>query len=322
MVGPAADVAAGRASGLAAVLLARSSRRCCSRPRRSRSACSCAPCRCTTTRSTRGSCMRSPRARGCSATTIRRRPSRCSAARSSSSSGCATSSTRSSRSTCSASASRAPGSSPAAVGVGGLVGAAATAVLVGPRAARDAGPDRRRRGRGRDGVARARVALGPAVLILVVAGAVAGVLRRRVAHAAAAERPPRRACAGVRAAGGAAAGRPRGRVGGPRRSSSPCSGAAGRSWRRARSCWSAGVLAWPSLRALDRRAVLPDPERFVLFRELDIFRPVPQPALEQLVAAARPVRVGAGRGPDPRGRRGGPLLRGRPRGTSRSSTGA
>ena len=55
-----------------------------------------------------------------------------------------------------------------------------------------------------------------------------------------------------------------------------------------------GLLAWPSLRTLDRRAVLPDPERFVLFRELDIFRPVPQPALEQLVAAARPVRLKAG----------------------------
>ena len=55
-----------------------------------------------------------------------------------------------------------------------------------------------------------------------------------------------------------------------------------------------GVLTWPSHRALDRRAVLPDPERFVLFRELDIFRPVPQPALEQLVAAAVPLHVGAG----------------------------
>ena len=41
--------------------------------------------------------------------------------------------------------------------------------------------------------------------------------------------------------------------------------------------------------------MLPDPERFVLFRELDIFRPVPQPALEQLVAAAAvPLRVEAG----------------------------
>jgi CRP-like cAMP-binding protein len=55
-----------------------------------------------------------------------------------------------------------------------------------------------------------------------------------------------------------------------------------------------GLLTWPSLRALDRRAVLPDPERFVLFRELDIFRPVPQPALEQLVAAAVPLHVEAG----------------------------
>lgn len=55
-----------------------------------------------------------------------------------------------------------------------------------------------------------------------------------------------------------------------------------------------GVAAWPALRQLDRRAVLPDPERYILFREIDIFRPVAQPALERLVADAQPLRVEAG----------------------------
>jgi MFS family permease len=50
-----------------------------------------------------------------------------------------------------------------------------------------------------------------------------------------------------------------------------------------------GIVALPALRSLDRRAVLPDPATFAFLRELDIFRPVPQAALEQLVAAVYPI---------------------------------
>lgn len=50
-----------------------------------------------------------------------------------------------------------------------------------------------------------------------------------------------------------------------------------------------GIVALPALRSLDRRAVLPDPATFAFLRELDIFRPLPQAALEQLVAGAYPI---------------------------------
>ena len=180
-----------------------------------------------------------------------------------------------------------------AVGVGGLVGAAATAVLVGR--VRLATPVEVAVGTAAGATASLALvmAMGPAVLILVVAGAsraffdVASrtLLQRSV-------RPDVLARVfGLQEAlllVGLAVGS----------GSAPILvalfGSRGAFVAAGVLLLICGLLAWPSLRTLDRRAVLPDPERFVLFRELDIFRPVPQPALEQLVAAARPVRVGAG----------------------------
>jgi MFS family permease len=55
-----------------------------------------------------------------------------------------------------------------------------------------------------------------------------------------------------------------------------------------------GVVAWPAMRLLDRRAVLPDPERFDLLRRLDLFAPLPQPAMEQLAARAFAISLRSG----------------------------
>jgi predicted MFS family arabinose efflux permease len=54
---------------------------------------------------------------------------------------------------------------------------------------------------------------------------------------------------------------------------------------------TSGVAAWPSLRLLDRRASLPDPSRFALLSGLDLFAPLPQRAIEQL--AVRSIRQSA-----------------------------
>ncbi len=57
---------------------------------------------------------------------------------------------------------------------------------------------------------------------------------------------------------------------------------------------ASGVVAWPSMRLLDRRASLPDPRRFALLRGLDLFAPLPQRILEQLTTRAFPVTALAG----------------------------
>jgi len=55
-----------------------------------------------------------------------------------------------------------------------------------------------------------------------------------------------------------------------------------------------GLAVFPALRALDRRAVLPDPERFQLLRSIDMFAFMPQPALERVTGALVPLRFPAG----------------------------
>jgi hypothetical protein len=56
----------------------------------------------------------------------------------------------------------------------------------------------------------------------------------------------------------------------------------------------AGLAVWPALHLLDRRSTLPDPVRFAMFRELDLFRPLPQATVEQLVARSVERRVDVG----------------------------
>jgi Cyclic nucleotide-binding domain/Major Facilitator Superfamily len=56
-----------------------------------------------------------------------------------------------------------------------------------------------------------------------------------------------------------------------------------------------GVVAVPSLRALDRRASLPDPDRFALAGRVPMFSVLSQPALERLTTALVTVEVPHGR---------------------------
>jgi MFS family permease len=55
-----------------------------------------------------------------------------------------------------------------------------------------------------------------------------------------------------------------------------------------------GAAVWPAMRTLDRRALVPDKERFELLRSLDLFAPLAQPALEQVSARAFDVTLSAG----------------------------
>jgi MFS family permease len=55
-----------------------------------------------------------------------------------------------------------------------------------------------------------------------------------------------------------------------------------------------GLVAFPSLRILDRRAVLPDPKRFAIVRAVPMFSVLSPLALERLVAALIPIEVPAG----------------------------
>ncbi|MEP6757722.1 MAG: cyclic nucleotide-binding domain-containing protein [Actinomycetota bacterium] len=55
-----------------------------------------------------------------------------------------------------------------------------------------------------------------------------------------------------------------------------------------------GVVALPALRSLDRRAVLPDPERLALLRSIPMFGLLSQPRLERILALLQPVRVAEG----------------------------
>ena len=57
---------------------------------------------------------------------------------------------------------------------------------------------------------------------------------------------------------------------------------------------AAGVFAWPAMHLLDRRAMLPDPDRFALLRSLDLFAPLAQRVLEQLTVRAVPATASAG----------------------------
>jgi MFS family permease len=55
-----------------------------------------------------------------------------------------------------------------------------------------------------------------------------------------------------------------------------------------------GLAALPSLWILDRRAVLPDPERFAIVRAIPMFSVLSQPALERLLAALIPLDLAVG----------------------------
>ena len=57
---------------------------------------------------------------------------------------------------------------------------------------------------------------------------------------------------------------------------------------------AAALLSLAALRSLDRRANVPDPERIALLRSLSIFLPLEQPSLERLARALQPVAVPAG----------------------------
>ena len=181
----------------------------------------------------------------------------------------------------------------ASVGIGGLVGAAATAILVGRR--RLATPIQLAVGAtaGATACLTLVTAFGPAVLLLVVAGAarsffdVAGrTLLQRSVRADILSR-----VFGLQEAMlmvGLAVGL--------------CGRAVFVSMFGHRGAFAAagallavsGLAVWPSMLLLDRRATLPDPERFALLRGLDLFAPLPQPILEQLSARAVDVRSAAG----------------------------
>jgi MFS family permease len=55
-----------------------------------------------------------------------------------------------------------------------------------------------------------------------------------------------------------------------------------------------GILAFPALRALDARAALPDPDRFALLRSISMFELLELPAMERLTRSATPVAAGPG----------------------------
>jgi hypothetical protein len=181
----------------------------------------------------------------------------------------------------------------AAVGAGGLVGAGATAVLVGRR--RLAGPIEF--GAGITGGAIAAVAafaaFGPVVGLLVIAGAgrsfldvaVRTLLQRSVrdeilARAFGLQEGLSMLCLAI----GAAAVPIFISIFGTRG-----------------ALVAAGVFLpaialglFASLRGLDRRAVLPDPARLALLRSTSLFQPLEQPALELLVHRLIPVHASAG----------------------------
>lgn len=55
----------------------------------------------------------------------------------------------------------------------------------------------------------------------------------------------------------------------------------------------AGAMAWRSVAGLDRDALLPGPE-FTLLRRVPIFQPLPQPSLERLASSATSLRASVG----------------------------
>ncbi|HEX6130901.1 MAG TPA: MFS transporter, partial [Actinomycetota bacterium] len=55
-----------------------------------------------------------------------------------------------------------------------------------------------------------------------------------------------------------------------------------------------GLLTWSSLRAADRRAALPDPERTALLEGIDLFRPLSQRVRERLARDLVPVEAAVG----------------------------
>ena len=226
-------------------------------------------------------------------------------------SGCSTCSSRCSRSTCWRAARRSPGILSAAVGAGGLVGAGATAVLVGRR--RLAGPIEL--GAGITGGAivavAASAAFGPVVALLVIAGAGRSFLGRRGADAAAAQRPRRGSSPGRSASrrGSACSASRSARP--PCPSSSRCSAPGAPSSRPACSCRRSPSGSSPRCAVSTAGPSCPTPARLALLRSISLFQPLEQPALELLVHRLIPVHAPAGTRPDPRGRRRRPVLRDR-----------
>ena len=56
----------------------------------------------------------------------------------------------------------------------------------------------------------------------------------------------------------------------------------------------AGVTVFPALRLLDRRAFVPDPERIALLRSVPMFALLEQPRLERIAASMLPLQIPAG----------------------------
>jgi hypothetical protein len=181
----------------------------------------------------------------------------------------------------------------AGVGIGGLLGAMATAILVGRR--RLATPTELAVGVA--GGATAGLALvgafGPAMLLLIVAGAArtffdvaTRTLLQRSVRADILSRVfgLQEALLMIGLATGAAA--------------APvfiaAFGQEGAFVAAGLLLLGAGLAVWPALHLLDRRSTLPDPARFAMFRELDLFRPLPQATVEQLVARSVERRVDEG----------------------------
>jgi MFS family permease len=181
----------------------------------------------------------------------------------------------------------------AAVGVGGIVGATATAVLVGRR--RLATPIEVAVGLTAGAIACLALvsAMGPALLVLVVAGAArsffdvaARTLLQRSVRADVLSRVfgLQEAMLMIGLAVGAAIAPVFVTLFGHRGAFIASGGL----------LFVAGAVVWPSMALLDRRAHLPDPERFALFRSLDLFAPLPQGTLEQLADRAFPASLPAG----------------------------
>jgi MFS family permease len=181
----------------------------------------------------------------------------------------------------------------AAVGAGGLVGAGATAVLVGRR--RLAGPIEL--GAGITGGAVAAVAataaFGPVVILLALAGAgrsfldvaVRTLLQRSVRDEILARAfGLQEGLSMLSLAIGAAA--------------VPIFislfGARGALVAAGAFLPAVALALFAALRGLDRRAVLPDPARLALLRSISLFRPLDQPALELLVHRLIPVEAPSG----------------------------
>jgi MFS family permease len=181
----------------------------------------------------------------------------------------------------------------AAVGAGGLIGAAATAVLVGRR--RLAGPIELAAcvTGGTIAAIAATAAYGPVVVLLILAGGgrsfldvgVRTLLQRSVKDEVLARvfgLQEGLSMLGLAIGAGAV----------------PVFvslfGARGAVAAAGAFLPAIGLVLWASLRGLDRRAILPDPARVALLRAVPLFRPLSQPAFELLANRLIPVDASAG----------------------------